>query len=269
MTLMNRIYSGFSYIWHQLSAWNTGGEGIHSPYLFYIVRMLLYDSHSYYCFAEIESRRQAMLNRKDTIWVEDYGTGVSGEKRISDIAKSSLKPAKEAQQIFKIVNYLSSETKGGLDIIELGTSLGITTAYLANASANNRIITFEGSPELVNVAKDNWAKLGLHNIKYVEGNIDSTLYNNARAKKLKQVDLAFIDANHTGSATMNYFNIIKPLIREKSIVIIDDIHYSRDMYKAWLQIQNDQAVTSTMDLFHCGIVFFDKHYIKRHYKLRV
>ena len=63
--------------------------------------------------------------------------------------------------------------------------------------------------------------------------------------------------------------LLIPYTSGKTIVVIDDIHYSREMQEAWEQIKQREEVTTTMDLYDCGLVFFDPHYLKRHYKLRI
>ena len=55
----------------------------------------------------------------------------------------------------------------------------------------------------------------------------------------------------------------------KGIIAIDDIHYSEDMERAWTEIKQDPRVTTTMDLYHMGLLFVDPHYLKRHYIIRV
>jgi len=46
-------------------------------------------------------------------------------------------------------------------------------------------------------------------------------------------------------------------LHEKSIVILDDIHLSSSMERAWRKILRDDKVTLTIDLFRLGIIFFD------------
>lgn len=267
------IYRCWSFWKHWLTAWNTGGEGIHSPYLFYLVRMLMYDQNAYYCWYEIEQRRYAMLHAPKMIHVDDYGVGQGqkAERLVMDIAKQSLERPKVAQLMFRWLRYMG-ENKKGLQVVELGTSLGITTAYLASAHSLNQVLTFEGSGEILAMAKMNFEKLGLSNIKTIEGNIDltleNTLYNRARVVPNYKIDMAFMDANHTYEATMRYWNILKRYSHPQSIFIVDDIHYSRAMHKAWQEIKQQPEVTSTMDLYYVGIVFFDPQLIRRHYKLR-
>ena len=253
---------------HQLTSWNTGGEGIHSPYLFHLVRHIISDDNRYYCWADIEERREAMLRAPKLINVRDYGSRGQGkdEKRlVCDIAKTSLESAKNGQLFFRIVNWLSHEKGAPLRIMELGTNLGITTAYLAMPDSRNKVLTFEGSGALVELAELNWRKLGIKNIEAVQGNIDDTLNTYARV----ETDVVYMDANHRKEPTVRYFEALLPCMGEKSVVIIDDIHHSREMEEAWELLKNYSDVTTTMDFFDFGILFFDKHYLKKHYKLRI
>jgi predicted O-methyltransferase YrrM len=123
----------------------------------------------------------------------------------------------------------------------------------------------EGSEELLKIAQGNWKVLKLENIEWQTGNIDDTLFECAREKW----DMVYIDANHTFEATMRYAEYLLPRLTEKGILIIDDIHYSAEMEQAWCAIKENPLVTTTMDLFHAGLVFVDPHYLKRHYKIRI
>ena len=248
---------------HQLMSWNTGGEGIHSPYLFHLVRFIIGDENRYYVWSAIEERRQAMLHAPKLIDVTDYGTGTSEKRLVSDIAKRSLTPRKDAQIFFRIVNWLSHEADRPLNIVELGTNLGITTAYLAAPDSRNRVTTYEGSKALIEMARLNWKKLGLTNITVVEGNIDQTV-----SPQKHSLDLAYIDANHCYEATLRYYEALQKVSHEKTMLIIDDIHHNPDMERAWRAIQQKKEVTSTMDFFDFGLVFFDPHYLRRDYRLR-
>lgn len=266
--ITNTIFVAAAWLKHQLCAWNTGGEGIHSPYLFHLVRLIISDDNRYYSWDAIEERRRAMLRAPKRIDVTDYGSkgqGATYSCLVSDIAKNSLEAPSRAQTFFRIVNWLSHETDKPLNIIELGTNLGITTAYLATPSTANNVTTFEGSGALVEMAQLNWRKLGLTNIRVREGNIDETL----PVSGIDKYDVAYIDANHRYQPTVNYADFFIRRAAQKSIVIIDDIHYSPEMQQAWTELRQRPEVTSTMDFFHFGILFFDNHYLKRNYRLRL
>ena len=262
MTAADLYYRIVSRVRHRFSASNTLGHGIHSPYLYYLVRFLIYDDTPYYCFADIERLRRRLLADERKIYVEDLGTGVSGERRISDIASSSLMPQKQAQMIFRLLNYLHPDT-----CLELGTNLGITASYMSKAvGKNGKVFTFEGAKELIAVAKKNWQKLACENLTAVEGNIDLTLPQ--FLEKVETVDFAVVDANHTYEATMRYFSLLLEKCNAKSILMFDDIHYSKQMNRAWQDIKNTESVTTTMDFCDFGLVFFDPQYMRKHFKLR-
>ena len=253
------------------------------------------DKNTYYVWDEIEEIRQEML--KDTRELEfvDYGSGgplptspskgrSANMRRVCDIAKGSLARRKEAQLLARLVGWLgrpllTSPSRGGigdeasedrkrLAIVELGTSLGVTTAYLAAMDSRNKVVTYEGCPAVAEVAQANWEKLGLSNIACVVGEITVDSLQLA-VDSLSGIDVAFIDANHTCEATLTYFNALASRVHEKSVVVVDDIHYNEDMEKAWKAICADERVTTTMDLYRMGLVFFDKHYWRKHYKMRI
>ncbi len=265
-----------SMIWHRLSAWNTGGEGIHSPRLFYLVRHILYDTNRLYAWEDIERRREAMLRAPKLVHIEDYGTGINREELVSHIAKKSVMRASDAQRLSRVLNYMSGteyvpERRRPLRIVELGTSLGLTTAYLASVNSANEVVTFEGSAEVGMMAELNWQKLGLQRIRLIRGNIDETLpkYIAQLSEQGETIDFVLMDANHTGEATLRYWDMLRPLLNGDSMVVLDDIRYSRDMYMAWKQIGQDDRVTSTLDLGQMGVVLVYPPLIKRHYRLRM
>jgi len=276
MSRKDYLYRVFHYLRHRLSARNSGGGGIHSPYLFEWVRMIMRDKNSYYVWRDIECIREQMLQNNSELEYIDWGAGahVKGEKsvrRVCDLAASSLEPAKYGQLLFRLVNWLGHEKRRlygkGLNIIELGTSLGITTAYLASADSRDNVTTFEGCPAVVAQAQENWKALGLRNIHCVEGNIDDTIFTYART--CEKMDVAFIDANHTYDATCRYFEALVGNMHAKSVLVVDDIYYNSEMHRAWQWICQRPEVTSTMDLYKMGLVFFDPCYWRRNYTLNV
>ena len=269
------LYRVSTWLKHYLTAWNTGGEGVHSPYLFEWVRMVMSDKHAYRVWEDIEGVRARMLVSDQVVEFVDYGSGVGrkgegakGKKRVKDIAKGSLARAKYAQMLFRLVNWLGHqlrEENRGLTIVELGTSLGVTTAYLAGVDTRDKVYTYEGCEAVAKIAMDNWKELRMSNIDCRVGPIDEVQLQ----RSLERVDVAFVDANHTYEASLKYFDILAQKVHEKSVVVMDDIHHSEEMERAWREICADERVTSTIDLYQMGLVFFDKHYWKRNYRMRL
>jgi predicted O-methyltransferase YrrM len=125
----------------------------------------------------------------------------------------------------------------------------------------------EGAREIGHVAKQNFNKLQLTNIELIEGNFDETLADVIR--DLPSVDFAFIDGNHRQEPTETYFQQLLLKTNNGSILVFDDIHWSREMESAWETIKENEAVRGTVDLFFIGIVLFRKEFKeKQHFTLR-
>jgi predicted O-methyltransferase YrrM len=257
---------GIRYIKYYLSASNGKGHGVHSPFVFSFITKVLNDDRHFYAYEAIEQLRQSLKTDQQQLEITDFGAGSRVKKnntrKVAEIAASSLKPKKFGQLLFRIVDHYSPQ-----NILELGTSLGVTTAYLAAAKEASTIVTMEGASAVADVAKRNFNTLGLKNIQLVEGNFDETL--TATLVKMGNIDMAFVDGNHRYEPTVRYFREMLPGIQEDSILIFDDIHWSKEMEQAWEEIKQDPTVTLSIDLFFIGLVFFRKEQkAKQHFVIR-
>jgi predicted O-methyltransferase YrrM len=249
------------FLLHFVSARNTGGYGIHSPYLFMFNRYVVEEKLPFYVFDKIEGLRSELKLNRSKISITDFGTGNDRVRTIVHVAKHSLKSRRQGQLMFRIAHYIKAR-----NVLELGTSLGVTTAYLTSASSEIKGVSLEGCPLLSNLARQNLIQLSLNNIQIVEGNIDNTL--EPVLLDFTQLDLIFFDANHRSEPILHYFELCLSKVHNQSVFLIDDIYWSKDMEFAWNSIKNHPQVTSTFDLFHMGIVFFNTDLHKKHYKLR-
>lgn len=264
--MYTRFQLAKKYINYYLSAENSKGHGIHSPFVFDFIIHVLNDKKKYACYKNIEERRKELLSNEKVIEVEDFGAGSTvlpfKQRRIKDIAASSLKPRKFAQLLYRIAQYYNTQT-----IVELGTSLGVTSMYLASAEQKPAVYTLEGAPAIAQIASNNFKNANLNNLYLATGSFEKTLPDILR--KIKKADLLFIDGNHRKAATLEYFEIFLSRKNDQSIFIFDDIHWSKEMEEAWHTIQQHSAVTLTIDLFFIGLVFFRKDFkIKQHFTIR-
>lgn len=248
------------YLSYKLKGSNTKGHGIHSPFVFEFVTKILQDKRQYNCYQPVENLRKRLQKDKTVLTVKDFGAGSrvnsQNQRTVQSIAHSALKPAKFGQLLFRMINYYQPST-----ILELGTSLGITTAYLASSNSSNKVITMEGSEAVADIAQQNFSSLELHNIKIVKGNFDETLY--PTLAEIETVDFAFIDGNHRKQPTLDYFNQLLPKSTNNSFFVFDDIHWSQEMEEAWQEIIQHSSVMLSIDLFFIGIVWFKKESLKK------
>lgn len=264
------MYSRFQlaqkYLRYYLTASNSKGHGIHSPFIFHFIKKVLNDKKQNRAYDDIEALRKHLLKDKTILTIQDFGAGSSAGKSdhrtISSIVKNAGKEKKYGQLLYRMVSEYQPKT-----ILELGTSLGITTSYLAAANPMAKVITMEGAEEVSDIAMINFKHLQLHNIHLVEGNFDNTLPDVVAGQS--SVDFCFIDGNHQKGPTEFYFQQLVVKSTNDSIFIFDDIHWSREMEQAWETIKNNEAVRCSIDLFFMGMVFFRKELMeKQHFVIR-
>lgn len=254
MKILNRLIQYINYLFRCIHL-----HGIHSPFVYFIQHEIIQETIPYYAFDDIESVRAKLLLSQQEITVKDLGAGSKNEqpqkRKINQIAKNSLKSPKDAQLLFRLAHYWKPKT-----ILELGTSLGITTAYLAKACPSAQVISIEGAPSVAKVAAVNLKKLNVLNVKQQIGPFKTEL--KPAIEELNRLDFVFFDGNHRYQATMDYFEACLAQMDENSLCVFDDIYWSKEMQKAWKQIKKHPSVRVTIDLYSLGIVFFKKDQAK-------
>jgi predicted O-methyltransferase YrrM len=250
------------YLWHWLTAVNE--HSLHSPFLFNLYTKTIKKKVVLEDFNAIEQARQRLIHSRDRIKVTQLGANskVNNElvRPVSAIAKNGITSAAINKLLFKLINDFECE-----NIIELGTSFGINTMYMATNSRVN-VHSFEGCPNTAALAKQNFDDLGYSNIELIIGDIDETLPKFIHHNMTK-IDLVYMDANHQLEPTLSYFNQLLKICHNQSIIIIDDIYWSPEMTKAWETLKIYPQVTTSVDLYALGILFLRPELEKAHFKL--
>jgi predicted O-methyltransferase YrrM len=295
----------WKYLHYYFTAANGKGHGIHSPFVFDFVTRVLNDRGPYPAWAAIEELRGRLLRDDRLVGVEDMGAGsardrsmertregaggrdmgeaaAGGEtssavaavrmRKIADIARRAAKPPKLGQLLFRIARHYQPAT-----VLELGTSLGLSTAYLATGAPGARVISMEGSGEIIKTAAENLRSLGI-DAELLRGNFDVLLEPLLERTGIAcgkppaaagPVELAFVDGNHRYEPTLRYFHSLMAHMSAPAVLIFDDIHWSADMERAWAEIRADSRVYMTIDLFFIGLVFLrDEFKIKQDFTIR-
>jgi predicted O-methyltransferase YrrM len=242
------------YIHYYITASSGKGHGIHSPFIFDFVVNVLNDNRHFYSYDIIESLRRQLLDNKSLLTIEDFGagsvTGSTRQRTVASIAKHAAKNEKLCRLLFRIVDHYQPES-----ILELGTSLGISSAYMASAAPGAKLITIEGASSVAELAIDHHQRLQIHNIRVISGRFEDVLPGVLH--EIKTVDMAFVDGNHRFEPTKHYFDQLVSKVGSGSILIFDDIHWSEEMEDVWRVIKADERVVASIDLFFIGIVLFN------------
>ncbi|MFT6335556.1 MAG: putative O-methyltransferase YrrM [Saprospiraceae bacterium] len=246
--------------------WNAKTKySLHSPFVFDFFNTVINVKVKNPMVDLIEKERGALLDDESNIDFIEYGAGSkvkNGNTRVvGNVAKSSLSGSWQCKLMYNILKRYKPQ-----NVLEVGTSLGVSTSYLAAAAQESTLITLEGNPSSADKARGLFNKFGLSNITLIEGEFGDSI--DAALSKLSIVDCAFIDGNHRKQATINYYHQIRQYTNVKSFILIDDIYWSGGMHEAWQEIIEHESVAFSIDLFKFGIVFFDHSVMeKQHFLL--
>lgn len=251
------LQAAAKYFKYYVHAANSKGHGTHSPFAFEFITKVMNDFTKYDDYRLVETLRRELLYDQKDVLVEDMGAGsvagASKKRSIATIAKNAAKPKKFSQLLYRMVRFYKPQV-----ILELGTSLGITTSYLALANPSATVITLEGSDALAAKARENFLRLNIKNIQVITGNFDVTL--SGVLKRFPRIDFAFVDGNHRREPTERYFTQLLPNVDNDSLLVFDDIHWSKEMEEAWYTIIRHPEVLCDIDLFYIGIINFRQEF---------
>ncbi|QQR85544.1 MAG: class I SAM-dependent methyltransferase [Flavobacteriales bacterium] len=240
-------------------------HGVHSPFVYDLSDRVLRAQDEPAVFGTIEVLREELLDSDQTIRVNDLGAGsralTNNARAVSDIASTALKPERQAQLLYRLARHFAPS-----NIVELGTSFGISTLYLANGAPDAEVHTIEGCPRTLRIAQHNIDRLKQRNVHAHLGSFKGRLPE--VLKRVDAVDMAYIDGHHAKEPTLEYFGMLMNKAHEGTVFIFDDIHWSRGMEEAWESVKADDRIHVTIDLFDMGLAFVRSEQAPQHFRLR-
>jgi predicted O-methyltransferase YrrM len=203
-------------------------------------------------FQKIVDLREELLRNNSAIAVNDFEENTANiiKKGVRFICRNNSKSHKQG----KLLHYLVHCSMPAV-CAELGTSLGISTAYLAKGLYNfnsGKLYSIEGSKETSEYAKKNLERVGIKNAEIIQGKFENVLPG--LLNNISPIDFVFIDGHHDGKATEAYFEMLLPHLSKKALIVFDDIRWSADMYVSWERIIKSPDVSEAVDLYRMGVV---------------
>ena len=237
------------------------GDGIHSPFVFDLINIVLRRNIPPEVMEITSAVRKDMAGSNETVSVNDLGAGSqymsSSRRRLSDISRLSSIHNRYGRVLYNIAHYYN-----GKSILELGTSVGISTLFMALGAPDSRIISIEGCKTLAETAK----RCNIDNTDIITGDFDNQLP--VISDMGFSPSMVFVDGNHRKEPVLKYFAFLKELITAESVIIFDDINYSFEMKEAWNEIKSDSQVSVSIDIFQLGFVFFRQGMVKQDFVIR-
>jgi predicted O-methyltransferase YrrM len=239
--------------------------GIHSEFVYDLVIHALYKKKSPTLFKQWQQARKELLKDHRRIEISDKSAGsqaFSDDKRkISAVEKNAGISTKKARILQNIVLHRNPES-----ILELGTSLGLGSLALS-LPKKGQLTTVEACSNSLKVAKNLFEHYQIGSFVSTQ-NLDFDTYLDQLEKNVL-FDLVIIDGNHTYEATWRYFNKISKHIHTQSLIILDDLYWSKEMTNAWEDICKSAQVSISIDSFDLGFLFFREGIEKQHFRIRV
>lgn len=239
-------------------------HGIHSPFVYDLTDKCLSAPIDQSDVNVVESIENALKKNYKSIEIEDFGAGskkLGKTRKISDIYQNSSSKGKYGKLLYQLTaHYKPNQT------LELGTSLGIGTIQLALGYKEGMITTIEACQNTQAIAIENFSRTELNNINSIRNTFDNFL-NELNTDV--RFDLVFIDGHHDGSALLHYLDKLKPFIHNDTLILLDDIRWSKSMFDAWHQITNDPNYHVTIDFFRMGMIAPRPQQVKEHFTIRL
>lgn len=242
-----------------------GRYRIHSPFVYELLVNTIRNKEPDPALEKVEKVAAELRKDPRKIEVKDMGAGskwASGPKRsIASIAGRSGTDRRFGRMLFRL-----AQRFGQNNVLELGSSLGIGTMCLAAGSKGN-VHSIEACPASVKIAEESIERSDLKNVEVHHGSFQDELPH--LMERESALDLIRIDGDHREEATVEYFRKCLEKAHNDSLFIIDDIHWSKGMERAWDRIRREDPVTLSLDLFQAGLLFLRKEQKERmHLKLR-
>lgn len=241
---MSAIHTSFQWIVHRLLA-SVPEKAMEKQFPDWLYDALYAPVTTYSVDAAIDYKLW-LLDSNKKITVTDFGAGsrkMGEERSVADIARYASSDMRELVFLGRLV-YLRRPQR----VLELGTSLGVAAVAMAGAVPDAEITSVEGCPETHAFAEKHALKYYSPYLKLVNADFDAYLSQNNGPW-----DVIYIDGNHRQKASLDLVSVSLEKLRNGGIILLDDIHWSRGMSKAWRQITKQSGLL-TVDLFRMGLI---------------
>ena len=243
--LFEKIWIFARYYWRAETIYR-----IHSPYIYDLIQSVFDQDSSYYDFRTIHQAYHQTISSNDVIPSNPFGverqqTG----QNLGKFANKALSHLSRLFELYRLVYYIKPKR-----ILELGSCLGVSTLTMGIVDRKASLTGVEGNPYF---AKNTSQLLQSHKLKHAT--IKLARFNEfLEEHKNERYDFIFLDGDHTFESTCMYVQQLLKLLNPKGIILMDDIHWSKDMYRAWNVVKNYSGVRSSLELIRWGILFTDE-----------
>ncbi len=221
---------------------------------------VLEDKRNFYAFPSLRALQKSL--RKDQRSIALLPTKHGDEPAITTIqqVENQYHISCYYQEIlFRTIHFYKPQF-----ILELGTSLGITTMYAAAAALNRNIYTIESEPSIANAAKQHFNLLRFNNIENIVGDYEKAFDNELLTEKKIDCLILSLQTGWSKETLEKYMS----KLHESSLVIITGIAKASKQ-EIWHFIQQHKRITLTIHLYDLGIAFCNTNVLEKQHLLLI
>ncbi len=213
--------------------WQRRGFGVHSPYAYRLITEVLREKAQFYAYDEIQSLLRQASKQK-----ADYKV-----------------KKKRGRLLFRIVNRYQPE-----QILEIGSSGGVTTLYMQRACSHAAITILE--PRAARVEE---TRRWLEARKCVAEVVGVSSWKEGIKEYMQKVEHPFILVNHMSSYMYEGLSdALRETLHPYAVVIVAGIGYKTPR-KLWRSLVGDAKVRVAMDMKHSGLLLCNPRLNKQNY----
>jgi len=240
-------------------------HGVHSPFVYELIDKVIYDRTEHPAYDKVRAYRSELERDESVVQITDLGAGSlidpHKSRTVSQLALGSAKQPRYGELLYRLVAHFKPT-----NMVELGTSLGVSALYQALGNETGKLTTIEGCPNTAAKATEYLHRARSYNIIQRTGSFDDVLPG--ILNELGTIDWAFVDGNHRSEPTLRYFEWFLAHAHPDTILVFDDIYWTPDMTRAWEVIKAHPKVSVTIDLFQIGVVSMRTGQAKEHFIVR-
>jgi len=237
---------------------------LHSPWLYKLYQIAFRQKENKLEWMGYEKLRLKLRSSKEVLQFADPGTGNQCVRTVGEQARRTLLPRDACRFLSLLAEQLCCT-----GALELGTSLGITTLYLAGNQ--RRVVTIEGAEPVAMKAEQTFKAFPELGIRMVHSRFDAVLdleLERLKAEIMEGPILVWLDGHHQEQATQKYVQGIYGVLGQRAVVVLDDVRWSPGMYKAWKGLCQSGCWSVSIDLHRMGILIASPVLSPGKYKVR-
>lgn len=259
---MNMINIFCEYIKYQLNAKRR--HGIHSPFVYNFCDKCLKSSVSEEDLHVFKHLKSVFLKDKTSVHINEAESSsgkLNQDFTIRQIIKKSGMNSRRGKLLFRMTSHYQVK-----NILELGTETGLRTYMLSSGNNEANIITIEACEDLFTFARSNFPSSRKDRVNFIN---DSFIHYLKSKENFPTFDFILINGSQWNiNHIRESLSLIESLAHDETIILINGIRRSNEMFKLWKEIMNQPEYHISIDLFRAGILLKRNHQQKEHFVIR-